>query len=82
MTMIYIEMGSSKCANVDGAPDVLYPGDFVELREKLAKQKLVKGQRAIVEKIYAGRKIRILPLRTATAHIVRVKDVYKLDWGN
>lgn len=81
MTNMYKEKTSCDCANTEGAPDVLYPGNFVELRDKLPKQKLAKGQRAIVDRIYSTGKIMIMPLGSTVQRMVRVKDVYKLNWG-
>lgn len=82
MTNMYKEKTSCDCANISGAPDVLYPGDAVEMREKMPKQKLAKGQRAVVDKIFGGGRIGILPFNSTTVSMVRVRDIYKLDWGN
>lgn len=82
MTNIYKEKTSCDCANSEGAPDVLYKGDVVEARDALPKQKINKGQRAIVDKIYPSGDISILPFGSPRGESVRVKDVYKLNWGS
>ena len=81
MSNIYKQKGSCDVANQDGAPDVLFPGDVVELKEDLPIQKLKAGQRAIVDKIYKGR-ILVMPFGRTIACMVKTKHVFKLPWGN
>lgn len=80
MSNIYKEKTSCNIANEDGAPDVLYVGEAVELRVNMPNHKLKEGQRGIADKIYKGR-IRFSPFGDPAKYTVQTSHVFKLNLG-